>query len=50
MVRRGLPTTTEWMEMIRDHDDWKVTLEYEPADQRTERDENEGYLAVLTKV
>ena len=50
MVQRGLPTTTEWMEMICDHGEWKVTLEVEPADPRTERDENDGYLAVLRKL
>jgi hypothetical protein len=50
MVQRGLPTTNEWMEMIESHkEDWNLSLEYEPADPRSDRDEEEGYLAVLVK-
>ena len=50
MVQRSLPTTKEWMEMITNHqEDWRLSLEYEPADPRSDRDETEGYLAVLVK-
>eukprot|EP00804_Cyclotella_cryptica_P028203 CCRYP_011033-RA/>CCRYP_011033-RA protein AED:0.14 eAED:0.06 QI:0/0/0/1/1/1/2/0/407 len=50
MVQRGLPTTKEWLEMIDKHrEDWKLILEYEPADPRSDKDEKEGYLAVLAK-
>jgi hypothetical protein len=50
MVQRCLPTSTEWNEMIIAHrGDWKLSLEYEPADPRSDRDEKEGYLAVLVK-
>ena len=50
MVQRSLPTTSEWMEMIDNHkEDWRLRLEYEPADPRSDRDEAEGYLAVLAK-
>jgi SAM-dependent methyltransferase/ribosome-binding protein aMBF1 (putative translation factor) len=50
LVQRGLPTTKEWNKMIeKQKDDWKLSLEYEPADPRSNRDDKEGYLAVLTK-
>lgn len=49
MVNRGLPTTKEWNEMLDDHKEWGLFLEYEPADPRSDRDLKEGYLAVLTK-
>jgi len=49
MVKRGLPTTKEWGEMLDDHPEWGFTLEYEPADPRSDREEKEGYLAVLSK-
>lgn len=50
MVQRGLPTANEWAEMIDSHkNEWKLNLEYEPADPRSDRDEKEGYLAVLVK-
>lgn len=49
MVKRGLPTTTEWKEMFDSNSEWGLTLEHEPADPRSDRDLNEGYLAVLTK-
>mmetsp|Transcript_21295 Transcript_21295/g.46214 ORF Transcript_21295/g.46214 Transcript_21295/m.46214 type:complete len:426 (-) Transcript_21295:16-1293(-) len=49
MVKRGLPTTKEWGEMLDDHPEWGLTLEYEPADPRSDREEKEGYLAVLSK-
>ena len=50
MVQRGLPTTAEWTEMLtKNKENWKLSLEYEPADPRSDRDENEGYLAVLVK-
>ena len=50
MVQRSLPTASEWNEMIIAHkDDWKLSLEYQPADPRSDRDEREGYLAVLVK-
>ncbi|KAL7543861.1 hypothetical protein ACHAXR_013230 [Thalassiosira sp. AJA248-18] len=50
MVKRGLPTAKEWVEMLDNHSEWGLTLEYEPADPRSDKDENEGYLAVLSKV
>lgn len=50
MVKRGLPTTKEWAEMIEEHTDWGLTLEFEPADPRSDREEKEGYMAVLSKV
>jgi len=50
MVKRGLPTTTEWTEMINENSDWGLELESEPADPRSSLEEKEGYLAVLTKI
>lgn len=50
MVKRGLPTTKEWAEMISEHDEWSLTLEVEPADARSDREIDEGYLAVLSKI
>lgn len=50
MVSRGLPTTKEWVDMLDAHTEWGLTLEVEPADARSDREEKEGYLAVLSKV
>ena len=36
--------------MLDNHVEWGMCLDYEPADPRTDRDVNEGYLAVLTKI
>lgn len=49
MVRRGLPTAKEWGEMIYNHAEWGLNLNCEPADPRSDREENEGYLAVLSR-
>lgn len=49
MVKRGLPTTKEWGEILSENNEWGLTLEYEPADPRSDREEKEGYLAVLSK-
>mmetsp|Transcript_773 Transcript_773/g.1816 ORF Transcript_773/g.1816 Transcript_773/m.1816 type:complete len:431 (-) Transcript_773:832-2124(-) len=49
MVKRGLPTEKEWNEMLSDNDEWGFTLEYGPADPRSDREMKEGYLAVLSK-
>ena len=50
MVKRGLPTSLEWAEMINGNSDWGLELECEPADPRSSLEEKEGYLAVLTKI
>lgn len=49
MVKRGLPTTKEWGEMLEERADWGLDLEHEPADPRSDAEEKEGYLAVLSK-
>jgi len=50
MVKRGLPTASEWNEIIDEHNDWGLTLEHEPADPRSDLEMKEGYLAVLSKI
>lgn len=50
MVSRGLPTATEWSEMLEKHTVWGLSLEHEPADPRSEGDLKYGYLAVLSKI
>jgi len=50
MVKRGLPTSSDWAEMINENSDWGLELEYEPADPRSSLEEKEGYLAVLSKI
>jgi SAM-dependent methyltransferase len=49
MVKRGLPTSKEWVEMLEKHNEWGIALEYGPADPESAQDMKEGYLAVLTK-
>lgn len=50
MVKRGLPTASEWNEMIDEHNEWGLILEHEPADPRSDLEMKEGYLAVLSKI
>lgn len=49
MVKRGLPSSKEWAEILEKHNEWGLALEYDPADPKSARDMKEGYLAVLTK-
>jgi len=50
MVKRGLPTAKEWAEMLDDHSEWGLSVDIDPADPRSDREEKEGYLAVLSKI
>ncbi|KAL3808469.1 hypothetical protein ACHAXA_000882 [Cyclostephanos tholiformis] len=50
LVKRGLPTSKEWTQMLQKHTEWCLALESCPADAKSPQDMKEGYLAVLTKV
>lgn len=50
MVKRGLPTSKEWTQMLAKNTEWCLALESSPADAKSSQDMKEGYLAVLTKV
>jgi len=50
MVNRALPTAKEWASMLDDHTEWGLTLECMPADSMSDREEKEGYLAILCKI
>lgn len=50
MVKRGLPTTKQWEEMLAaDGAEWGLELEVTPADPGSNAEEKDGYLAVLVK-
>ena len=50
LVRRGLPTAQEWEGMVEAHPEWGLALETGPAAPGSDREMEEGYLAVLSKI